>query len=343
MTNQIIPIRFFGFENSFKDVTLLLENYIRPEMISFKINVENFLYEGIDFYWDFFQKYHLDKKNLNILILHEPESYYPLQYKNKILKNFHLVIPIGIERAKRLNSEIYLPFIPYENSYRMHPNNIPTPFESIKFHSKSGIVMISGNKFSASNASNYGLRRRIAAQMNNDRDNLQLIGRWNLPFQDEIGNRYAAIKYALLCGNLPKLTEALSYLFFKFAVKEEHVENKLDALLPFKYCIVIENESDWVTEKIFDALKSGCIPIYIGADLNFIPKVLESSIIVPRDGNEVYSIRKIVTNFELYDVKLKNLKNLLQDFEFWESIAWDVQLKILVDNLSIQLARFKNI
>jgi hypothetical protein len=32
--------------------------------------------------------------------------------------------------------------------------------------------------------------------------------------------------------------------------------------------IVIENSSDYVSEKIFDSFSAGCIPIYVGPDLN---------------------------------------------------------------------------
>jgi hypothetical protein len=36
----------------------------------------------------------------------------------------------------------------------------------------------------------------------------------------------------------------------------------------YKYSIVIENTSNYVSEKLFDSLLSGCIPIYVGPDLS---------------------------------------------------------------------------
>jgi hypothetical protein len=35
----------------------------------------------------------------------------------------------------------------------------------------------------------------------------------------------------------------------------------------YKYALVIENSKEFITEKIFDALFSGCIPIYVGPKL----------------------------------------------------------------------------
>jgi hypothetical protein len=45
------------------------------------------------------------------------------------------------------------------------------------------------------------------------------------------------------------------------------VEDKRMVISMYKYCLVIENSSEYLSEKIFDALLSGCIPIYIGPEL----------------------------------------------------------------------------
>jgi hypothetical protein len=45
------------------------------------------------------------------------------------------------------------------------------------------------------------------------------------------------------------------------------VEDKRAVLSMYKFCLVIENSSGYLSEKFFDALLSGCIPIYIGPDL----------------------------------------------------------------------------
>ena len=46
-------------------------------------------------------------------------------------------------------------------------------------------------------------------------------------------------------------------------------------LCRYKYCIAIENSiaQDYVTEKVYDALAAGCVPIYLGAPniADFVP------------------------------------------------------------------------
>ena len=45
------------------------------------------------------------------------------------------------------------------------------------------------------------------------------------------------------------------------------VENKLDTLSRYKFCICYENGvlNGWISEKIFDCFFAGCVPIYLGA------------------------------------------------------------------------------
>ena len=49
-------------------------------------------------------------------------------------------------------------------------------------------------------------------------------------------------------------------------------DSKIDTLRRYKFCVAIENSADqhYVTEKVYDALVAGCVPIYFGA-----PNVLE--------------------------------------------------------------------
>jgi len=46
------------------------------------------------------------------------------------------------------------------------------------------------------------------------------------------------------------------------------VEDKFSILSQFELSLVIENEADWVTEKIFDSIYAGTVPIYVGPDLS---------------------------------------------------------------------------
>lgn len=52
-------------------------------------------------------------------------------------------------------------------------------------------------------------------------------------------------------------------------------DSKIDTLRRYKFCVAIENSEDkhYVSEKIYDALVAGCVPIYFGAPnvLDYVP------------------------------------------------------------------------
>ena len=45
------------------------------------------------------------------------------------------------------------------------------------------------------------------------------------------------------------------------------ISNKDEILSKYRFCLVIENmsEKSFITEKIFHAINTGCVPIYLGA------------------------------------------------------------------------------
>ena len=46
--------------------------------------------------------------------------------------------------------------------------------------------------------------------------------------------------------------------------------NKVEVMSDYKFALVIENDQSFVSEKLFDALFAGCVPIYVGANLDFL-------------------------------------------------------------------------
>lgn len=86
--------------------------------------------------------------------------------------------------------------------------------------------------------------------------------------------------------------------FKSYKVYKGEIEDKLEVISHFKYCLAIENAEapGYITEKIFDCFKSGCIPIYYGAP-NISKYVPKSCFIDMR-------------NFENYDDLLDYLKSI---------------------------------
>jgi hypothetical protein len=68
------------------------------------------------------------------------------------------------------------------------------------------------------------------------------------------------------------------------------VDDKHNLLKDSKFSLVIENSNSIVTEKLFDSILNGCIPIYIGADLDKAELPKGSAIPVDGDSIEITKI-----------------------------------------------------
>ena len=100
----------------------------------------------------------------------------------------------------------------------------------------------------------------------------------NLIFYGQDWNITTLKKLKILTGLLKFSTKNLQWIsilsvigFLKpINIKIPEILNKHDLYSDSKYVLIIENSNNFLTEKIFDALISGCIPIYIGPKLSNI-------------------------------------------------------------------------
>lgn len=107
--------------------------------------------------------------------------------------------------------------------------------------------------------------------------------------------KYTSIDYA---GNWRKNTTELV---------DKFNNNKIEYLKQFKFNICAENQVDdgYVTEKIFDAIKADCIPLYIGGGKEIEPNVLnEKAILRWHEGEDnsdtVELFKNLLTDEESY-------------------------------------------
>jgi hypothetical protein len=232
----------------------------------------------IHFFFDYPVSRPLLPGKFNVLVLLEPEVVYPFQYKSKILSKFDLIIPVGEYRAKRLNLSEFIQF----------PVTFIKPVKISK-NRYLDFIILNANKFSANKRSNYKFRRKISRYIYESKKSYALYGKdWKMSKIKEFRERIWAIRKEVLCKRVPNLMEAFSDYFYKYPEFKGSPDLKQEVLTKAKFAIIIENESDYVSEKIFDAILSGCVPIYVGPSLsNF--EIL-SSCCFQIDGN--------VKNFE---------------------------------------------
>ncbi len=79
-------------------------------------------------------------------------------------------------------------------------------------------------------------------------------------------------------NRVPYLPEIVNMLFGKkFASYKGMVRDKSETMKKYRFAIAYENvkgENGYITEKIFDAMMAGCVPVYLGAKniLDYIPQ-----------------------------------------------------------------------
>ena len=91
---------------------------------------------------------------------------------------------------------------------------------------------------------------------------------------------------AITSRKWPDFAEALSQPKVNFPNRMGHIVDKVDALRMAPVSIVIENSADYVSEKVFDAIAAGVLPLRVGpkdSELGFPPEAAVSLDPSPRN------------------------------------------------------------
>jgi len=270
-------------------------------------------------------------KNLKklVLIRIEPVAILPKQYRKSIEQKFGLVIDPG--RIIKSNSQSSFVGWPYKfNINPSLPKASDPELESVLNNNiknnifnydnwntrKNKLVLIAANKVSATSNSNYKLRRRLAKQMSPHEIDVY-GGLWNSSLRNRMSHRLAVGLYSIKTGYFPNLIALYGSLFSKYRNYLGELENKHLIIQKYKYSLVIENSSDYCSEKLFDAILNGSIPIYIGPKNNQIS--LPDNLYYSCNGS-VVEIRKILNSQQEKNVNdmLDSMKNFLQSKNFKE-------------------------
>jgi hypothetical protein len=154
------------------------------------------------------------------------------------------------------------------------PDKWPS-FSQIPFNKKKLFVNISANKYSSHKLELYSNRRNLIKFLEKEYPNdfdLYGIG-WNEP---------ATFRQRQKIDPVPFYRSYLG-----------SVDDKAVTFRNYKFALCFENSCvpGWITEKIFDCMRSNCVPIYLGA-----PNILDFV-----DANVFIDIRKFSSNKELFD------------------------------------------
>ena len=120
-------------------------------------------------------------------------------------------------------------------------------------------VMINANKLNLSKSELYTLRRKCAVEISS----IDLYGEsWN----SNLMSRLKTLMIEVLKDSIRHLVTMRIHIRYWFKKWPETIApiNKLEILRGYKRTLVIENDRTYMSEKLFDALIAGCVPIYVG-------------------------------------------------------------------------------
>lgn len=246
----------------------------------------------------------LNKRAVNILLLIEPKSVMPEIYETDYWAGFDAVVALGRYRAEKygLNHWIDLPF--------------DLDYKSWATRNRKTIVMVNASKYSANRDSLYSLRRKVLTLDAYNSHNIQLFGdHWNENRVMETRRRVAAFRKQTATNILEySHKECWSEFGKKYPQHLGKMDGDFKQIISAKLAIVIENEADYVSEKIWTYLNRGVVPVYVGPDLAFHEYIKDFVFVAKPEAEEVLNIIQSVGTTSI-ESKIKNYRDFVATFD----------------------------
>lgn len=196
----------------------------------------------------------LPKGVSQVLVRNEPRVVRPQNHRPSLLSRMDLIVDVGRPPASgvlRVN---------WPQTWDI--TRVGGLLDS-KLKRLDAVVMINANKISFVKGELYSLRRQLAC-------NSSRIHTWGHAW--DISTKEKAIKalkeLVIAVRNLETISYSALNGWFSSPKKFQGVsQNKLSTLAEYDYAIVVENSLEFMTEKLFDSLFAGTLPIYVGPPL----------------------------------------------------------------------------
>jgi hypothetical protein len=231
-----------------------------------------------------------------VLIRNEPSIVLPQNYKHANLKLYDTIIDIGkIDDGSK--TTLYAP-----QNLNLRCFDQDNRSDKIVLVNRNLLCLRKGELYSLRRAAIYGIK------------DIALYGHgWNINIFRKIKIILIEVNNIRLNPSRLKIKANLNFLYNS----KKYLGAPTDKILcmsGYKYALIIENSLEYMSEKLFDALVAGCIPIYVGIDPEKfgIPNnlVFWAQPTIPSISNALLLARKIDYN------KWKVLcRNWLQDVE----------------------------
>jgi hypothetical protein len=189
-----------------------------------------------------------------VLFLFEPEVVLPQQYQPRIWKLYGKIFTLRDDLVD--NKKILKMHYPQGQIYL---SRVPG------FHERKFLTLVNANKYSYVKNELYSFRRLAIRYFEGHGENFDLFGHgWDTKVAFHTSTLLSALRRAAFSQYFRDLKDGSR----RYTSYRGTVESKPSTLAQYKFCLAFENEKDvpgYITEKIFDSLFCGTIPIYLGA------------------------------------------------------------------------------
>jgi hypothetical protein len=256
-------------------------------------------------------------KKRRSLIRYEPSVVLPRTHSRIYLSLFSNSIDVGRSSASN------------PRNVSLWPQTWGEPAQGGDSERSQRIVVINGDKPSFVHGELYSLRRKCLKEI----ASLDLFGHgWHKSKITRVKIVLAELVICVWGGRRPHLPAVRDW-FSKPTNYLGPTKNKRETLMGYKYSLVIENSREFLTEKLFDSLLAGTIPIYVGppVDQFQIPQHL-----VIQVAPNVQAIREgIVAATKVdYQLWLENVNHWLRREETRNSWSSEAVFQKIVETLT---------
>jgi hypothetical protein len=263
---------------------------------------------------DIFSNVHVPIER-RILIIQEPEVVLPRMYKPSILGLYGVVFAGSIDWADRLGVKSF-----------EYPLDISST-TSLSISDRSiDTAMIQSNKFSCISGEQYSLRRAVLELAKKNNYVVELYGAgWNRGYFADFISVSKYLRAIVGEIKVSSFTFPYKYLGSKYPNYIGKIRNKIELLSNVKKNIVIENSSTYVSEKLFDSIRSGSVPFYVGPNLEKYG--IPDTAVVKCESNASDILDKLSS---ISDKELLTIANRGQEFTKTEDyMSWEAQKSVI--------------
>lgn len=262
-----------------------------------------------------------------ILIRTEPESVFPAQYSPRVEAKYGLILSPGRIAESPITQQFYEfqelhggPGFSEMVTRELVAQSIRSGyFDFIKWNNrKIPVAMIGSNKFSPLKTNGYSLRREVVRNVPSG--NITIFGKYwsdNLPQRLILFIRMAVFNIRNRTLPFLDLTQLRSHNSIN-VLGEIGLKSKI--LPNIKFLLIIENSMNVFTEKLFDAMVMGAIPIYVGPNLDAFGIPRSTYISVTPDINEIC---KVINQLNSIDQKtyLTEIRHFIASNYFFNTFS----------------------